>query len=89
MEYTYKVTMRLQLNDVGPQYEDKQTKECVEDSRFFLSRPDTQRFLEKLKKQQEAKQNAEENDNRPFVLKYVRATASIERKKKRIQFSFF
>ena len=36
------------------------------------SRPDTQRFLERLRKQQEAKLNSEENDNRPFVLKYVR-----------------
>lgn len=34
-------------------------------------RPDTQRFLEKLKRQQEAKLNAQEADNRPFVLKYV------------------
>lgn len=37
-----------------------------------FSRPDTQRFLERLRKQQEAKLNAEESDNRPFVLKYVR-----------------
>ncbi|UJR36514.1 hypothetical protein I4U23_029235 [Adineta vaga] len=50
-EYNYKVTMRFQLNEVGPQ-------------------PDTQRFLEKLKRQQEAKLNAQEADNRPFVLKY-------------------
>ena len=37
-----------------------------------LIRPDTQTFLDKLKREQEAKLNAQENDNRPFVLKYVR-----------------
>lgn len=37
-----------------------------------MFRPDTQRFLEKLKRQQEAKLNAQESDNRPFILKYVR-----------------
>ncbi|CAF0735027.1 unnamed protein product [Adineta steineri] len=50
-EYNYKATMRLQLNDAGPQ-------------------PDTQRFLEKLKRQQEAKINSQDADNRPFILKY-------------------
>ncbi|CAF1289694.1 unnamed protein product [Adineta ricciae] len=50
-EYNYKVSMRFQLNEIGPQ-------------------PDTQRFLEKLKRQQEAKLNAQEADNRPFILKY-------------------
>jgi len=38
---------------------------------FFCSRPDTQRFLEKLKRQQEAKLHSQEADNRPFILKYV------------------
>ncbi|CAF1243505.1 unnamed protein product [Rotaria magnacalcarata] len=50
-ESTYKISMRLQLNEVGPQ-------------------PEIQQFLDKLKKQQEAKLNAQENDNRPFILKY-------------------
>ncbi|CAF3605488.1 unnamed protein product [Rotaria sordida] len=50
-EYNYKATMRLQLNDVGPQ-------------------PEVQQFLDKLKRQQEAKLNSQENDNRPFILKY-------------------
>ena len=40
-------------------------------SRAFASRPDTQQFLEKLKREQEAKMHAQENDNRPFILKYV------------------
>ncbi|CAF0903310.1 unnamed protein product [Adineta steineri] len=32
--------------------------------------PETQHFLEKLKREREAKLNAQENDNRPFILKY-------------------
>jgi len=32
--------------------------------------PETQRFLEKIRREQEAKQNSEQNDNRPFFLKY-------------------
>ncbi|CAF2770885.1 unnamed protein product [Rotaria sp. Silwood2] len=51
-EYNYKITMRLQLNEVGPQ-------------------PEVQQFLDKLKRQQEAKLSSQENDNRPFILKYV------------------
>ncbi|CAF2958561.1 unnamed protein product [Rotaria sp. Silwood2] len=50
-EYNYKITMRLQLNEVGPQ-------------------PEVQQFLDKLKRQQEAKLSSQENDNRPFILKY-------------------
>ena len=34
-------------------------------------RPDVQHFLEKLKREREEKLIAQENDNRPFVLKYV------------------
>ncbi len=44
--------------------------------KIFLFRPDTQSFLEKLKRQQEAKLNSQENDNRPFILKYVRRNLS-------------
>ena len=38
-----------------------------------LNRPEIQRFLEKLQRQKEAKLNAQEGDNRPFIMKYVRA----------------
>ncbi len=69
-EYSYKVTMRLQLNDVGPQYEEANQKKNNK-IYLFLFRPEIQSFLEKLKRQKEAKLNAEEGDNRPFVLKYV------------------
>ena len=34
--------------------------------------PEIQSFLEKLKREREAKFNAQEIDNRPFLLKYVR-----------------
>lgn len=42
-------------------------------------RPDTQRFLEKLKRQQEAKLNQQEADNRPFILKYVSRSLSFDK----------
>ena len=51
-----------------------------------LSRPEIQSFLEKLKRQQEAKLQAQENDNRPFILKYV---SSIETKRKIASNRFF
>ncbi len=38
---------------------------------FLFNRPDIQHFLEKLKREKEAKLNAQENDNRPFIVKYV------------------
>lgn len=34
-------------------------------------RPEIQSFLEKVKRQQEAKLKQQESDNRPFILKYV------------------
>jgi hypothetical protein len=70
------VTMRLQLNEIGPQYDEKKIKKTRID--WFLFRPEIQRFLDKLKRQQEAKLNSEESDNRPFVLKYVRRNWSYE-----------
>ncbi|CAF0803377.1 unnamed protein product [Didymodactylos carnosus] len=51
IDYPYKVDIRMELSETGPQ-------------------PDTQHFLEKLRREKEAKQNAEQNDNRPFFLKY-------------------
>lgn len=38
---------------------------------FSLHRPEIQHFMEKIKREKEAKMNNQENDNRPFVLKYV------------------
>jgi hypothetical protein len=38
---------------------------------IFTNRPDIQHFLDKIKREKEAKLNAQENDNRPFILKYV------------------
>ncbi|CAF3832401.1 unnamed protein product [Rotaria sp. Silwood1] len=37
---------------------------------ILLAKPEIQHFLEKLKREREAKLNTQENDNRPFVLKY-------------------
>ena len=48
------------------------TKEFDKVTSVGLIRPDIQSFLGKLKREQETKLNAQENDNRPFVLKYVR-----------------
>jgi hypothetical protein len=42
-----------------------------------INRPDIQHFLEKLKREKEAKLNAQENDNRPFILKYVSSRNNI------------
>lgn len=36
--------------------------------------PEIQSFLDKLKREREAKLNAQDIDNRPFLLKYVRYT---------------
>ncbi|UJR09587.1 hypothetical protein I4U23_013822 [Adineta vaga] len=47
----YKVSLRVQSNDHGPQ-------------------PEIQHFLDKIKREKEVKLNAQENDNRPFILKY-------------------
>jgi hypothetical protein len=44
---------------------------------YSLNRPDIQHFLEKLKREKEAKLNAQENDNRPFILKYVSSQNNI------------
>ncbi|CAF1129513.1 unnamed protein product [Adineta ricciae] len=49
-DVTYKVSLRLQSSDNGPQ-------------------PEIQHFLDKLKREKEAKLNTD-SDNRPFVLKY-------------------
>ncbi|CAF4339945.1 unnamed protein product, partial [Rotaria sordida] len=40
--------------------------------------PEVQQFLDKLKRQQEAKLNSQENDNRPFILKYVSRNHQLE-----------
>jgi hypothetical protein len=37
-EYSYKVTMRLQLNDVGPQYEETNRKKIIKFIYFYLDR---------------------------------------------------
>jgi hypothetical protein len=47
------------------------------DAFVIFCRPEIQRFLEKLKRQQEAKLNSQENDNRPFILKYVSRVLSL------------
>ena len=47
----------------------------------FINRPDIQHFLEKLKREKEAKKNAQENDNRPFILKYVTNKTTFKFKK--------
>ena len=52
-----------------------------------MNRPDVQHFLEKLKREREAKMNTQENDNRSFIVKYVsnkRILLAIK-----ISFSFF
>jgi hypothetical protein len=47
---------------------------------IFTNRPDIQHFLDKIKREKEAKLNAQENDNRPFILKYVSKKKNIYKK---------
>ena len=67
-DLTYKVSLRLQSSDNGPQYEN--IARFILLFFFCVNRPEIQHFLDKLKREKEAKLNTD-SDNRPFVLKYV------------------